>query len=163
VPLPPAFELRISPKLVAVFRTEAKRRFPKEAYGVFLGQFEEPGVIEVEGLEICPPKRLLACSQWAVTPENSWLAEVARRAASEDLNIVGDIHSHCAKPGDLYIAETSPSECDLGPPDLLQRIVGGTYSFMAIMALNKTTVKIRSRVSFWPLPPPIQVVWREFR
>lgn len=156
-----SFELRVSQKLVSTFRAEAKRRFPKEVYGVFIGRREEAGSIEVTGLEICPPSRLLTCSQWAVTPENSWFVEVAGRAASDDLSIVGDIHSHCAKPGDLYIAETAPSEGDLHPFDHLQRIVGGTYSFMAIMALNKTTVKIRSRVSFWPLPPPIQVIWRE--
>ena len=112
-------------------------------------------------MEICPEDRTEACSQWGVTPANSWLVETARKAASDDLSIVGDIHSHCAKPGDLYIAHTAPSECDLGPSEPFQRIAGGTYSFMAIMALNKTTVKIRSRVSFWPLPPPIKVVWRE--
>lgn len=158
---PTALEIRCDPKLIAVFRAAAKKSFPREAYGLFLGRAEPRGAIEVEDLVICPPEGVEKASQWLVVPKLDWLKRAVERAGAEDLMIVGDIHSHCAKPKDGFYAKTSPSEGDWGDTPRFQKVLGPEFSFMAIMALNKGRARMRSRITFWPLLPALEVSWRD--
>lgn len=120
-----------------------------------------PDVVNVEDLILCPAEGIQKATQWIVVPDEAWLLEVQRRATVENLTVVGDIHSHCTKDSDGFSCETAPSEGDWLAVPRCQYLFSGSYTFMAIMALHKAAVKLRSRVNFWPLLPPVRVFWRE--
>lgn len=128
---------------------------------MFLGRLDEPGVVEVEEILICPRERTIKATQWIIVPDENWLREVEKRAEEDDLVVVGDIHSHCSQNSDGFNCETAPSEGDWAAVPRYQYLFSGTYTFMAVMALHKSAVKIRSKVGFWPLLPPIRLIWRE--
>lgn len=159
MPTPPAFEIYCDPRLISEFRLNAKRRFPKETYAVFLGVVDEPDVVEVVEMLVCPEERLVRSSQWEVVPEESWLTEVETAAEKDDLVVVGDIHSHCSRDEDGFVCQTAPSTGDLKTVGRYQWLFKGHYAFMAVMALHKGRVKIRSSVDFWPAVREIKVNW----
>jgi len=161
VPTPPAFEIRCDPRLITEFRHAAKKAFPKEIYGVFLGVFDEPDVVEVVEMLLCPKEETVRSTQWIVMPSEAWLAEVEKAGREDDLVIVGDIHSHCSTRENGFYCETAPSEGDWESVPHYQRLFKDNYTFMAIMALNKGETKIRTKTNFWPLLPPVKVTWSE--
>lgn len=161
MPTPPAFEIRCNPKLIQEFRHAAKKAFPKEIYGVFLGVFDEPDVVEVVEMLLCPKEETVRSTQWVVMPSEAWLAEVEKSGKEDDLVVVGDIHSHCSTKENGFYCETAPSEGDWASVPHYQGLFKGNYTFMAIMALNKGETKIRTKVNFWPLLPPVKVTWSE--
>lgn len=161
MPEQPAFEIRVDPRLLAEFRAAAKKNFPKETYGVFLGHLDEPGVVEIEEILICPREQTVKSTQWVIIPDENWLREVEKRAKNDDLAVVGDIHSHCSTDENGFSCETAPSEGDWAAVPRYQYLFSGTYTFMAIMALHRAAVKIRSKVNFWPLLPAFRLTWKD--
>ena len=154
------FEIHCDPRWLREFRSEAKKQFPRETYGIFLGEIVEKYMIEVEKLVICPPSREKA-SQHEVRVDPDWIAEVVQEAKLAGLTPVGDIHSHCAHLGNENYAEPVPSKGDFDSLERFQKLLGPSYSFGAILALNRSRVKLRSEVKFWPIVEPLEIVWRK--
>lgn len=153
------FSIQCDPKWLKEFRSEAKKRFPREIYGVFLGEMVENRVLEVEKLVICPFE-ITSASQWEVTIPNFWLQQVSREAKLTGLHPLGDIHTHCAPRGAATYAEPVPSKGDWESVGHFRRLLGPLYSFMAVMSLNAGKVKLRSDVKFFPTWNQIDVIWR---
>ena len=154
------FSIHCDPKWLQEFRSAAKKKFPREIYGVFLGEMVENRVLEIEKLVICPPE-IGSASQWEVKIPNCWLQKVAREAKSAGLSPLGDIHTHCAPRGTATYAEPVPSKGDWDSLGHFQRLLGPTYSFMAVMSLNAGRQKLRSDVKFFPVWNQIDITWRK--
>ena len=154
------FSLHCDPKWLKMFRSEAKKRFPREIYGVFLGEMVENRVLEVEKLVICPFE-ITSASQWEVAIPNSWLQQVAREAKLAGLQPLGDIHTHCSPRGAATYAEPVPSKGDWDSLHHFRRLLGPLYSFMSVMSLNAGRKRLRSDVKFFPVGQEIDVVWRK--
>lgn len=154
------FEIHCDPRWLKEFRTEAKKRFPREVYGIFFGEFVENRIMEVEKLVICPPNREKS-SQSSVQIDPDWITEVVRGARLQGLQPIGDIHSHCSHIGNENYAEPVPSKGDFESLSRFQQLLSNSYSFAAILALNRGAVKLRSEVKFWPIVEPLEVIWRK--
>jgi hypothetical protein len=143
----PPIKLELSPRALKSYKNQAKAFFPKELLGYLLGH-DIGSTIIVSYIWV--PEDQIAAKRWVQISEHfDW--EAADLAADEDLQVVGDIHSHPNTNKELRVfrrlkftgMDLSPSQGDWDSRLGCRWITG----ICGIDQLNGGT--LRSSVRFW--------------
>jgi hypothetical protein len=79
-------------RMLAKFRAAARDAFPRETFAYLLGH-ALGDLYVIEDLWF-PPDVAEHCTTAAVNVQDSWLIDAREHARDEDLQVIGDIHSH---------------------------------------------------------------------
>lgn len=106
-------QVHVSRSIINEFKKAAKESFPNETFAFLLGR-DAGTIVEIEELFI-PMDVDEWCDANSVTMSDDWLPAARKHASSIGLKVVGDIHSHPYKYGEIgkIIPDCSPSEDDI--------------------------------------------------
>ena len=108
----PQITVEIRRRIIERFKIEAKRAWPREAFAYLIGH-NVGDLVVIEDLYI-PDDVDCFNNETSVYPQLHWMAEARVQAEDDEMEIVGDIHSHpytfaqCSGA----LGETIPSEGD---------------------------------------------------
>lgn len=143
--------VRLGRKFAERFVREAKKVFPLEHYAYLLGSkgrghewvvrevvWPEPGELrqEPEGRWVCPT--------------NAYYNRALERSSDTGWELIGDLHSHCFEVEHEF--NTVPSWQDF------TRWTPQSFKVFGVCALHRGPVKIKRKITFWRVEPPIGVV-----
>jgi proteasome lid subunit RPN8/RPN11 len=142
----------ISQRLLRQFYRRARAAYPLETYCVCLGRLVGKNAISIEEL-VFPDAEDVIQHEDFVIPAPAWLYAVREATKQLDIDVVGDLHSHCyeVKPNETF--DMAMSEADFGWAQHCQKIYWPTYSCTGIAVIHKKGEKLHSRTKFWPLTP----------
>lgn len=141
--------LKISSRVVEKFKREAKRVFPKEAWGYLLGN-ESLDAIEIT--DVWLPEDIEKYSKCdSVNPPKHWPIKVLEYCEEHDLTALGSIHSHPYTYEEILSGrrpDHSTSENDA--------LSGLTTKLHAICRVKQSkTGRLRATVKFWGPELPV--------
>jgi len=153
VPILRPLRLQIPARIIRQFKKLAKEHFPREAYAFVLGK-ETSTTLKVEELWV-PPDLATYSTPASVSLPRHWAEEVWEYTQENDLDPLGDIHSHPFKQQEYLFAtgrpEAVPSEADF-------RTWTTGVNGICVVVEGKTG-KLRSHIRFWgPMIPFIEEV-----
>lgn len=103
----------VSRGLINEFKKEAREAFPKETFAYLLGR-DAGTLVEIEEL-FTPMDVDEWCTETSVDISDEWLPAARKHAREHGLAVVGDIHSHPFRYGEIgkLKPECAPSEQDI--------------------------------------------------
>ena len=132
------------------FFRAAKKVFPIEYYGIFLGIVDDSGHVRIK--DIYYPEDIAAnSSENHVDRPEKWFDAAVDYGLKSGLIVVGDIHSHCYKEKEAATVDRSPSEQDWIGADFVNREFSPTYCVFAVCKIVQKAGKLRASVKFWPV------------
>ena len=134
-------------KLSSKFHKAAKLLFPNEEYAILLGRETAEGFC-IDHLYF-PTERLNSQSPDYVKVRPNWFETAQEMAEMLELEVIGDIHSHCYEEIDST-AGTDPSEADWEYAESQRLESAGIYRLMGIVRVLKKGDKLSCRTRFWP-------------
>ena len=128
--------------------TRAKKAFPVEEYDILIGK-RTRNDFRVDFLYF-PVDRLNGSTPDYVKTDVNWFETAQEMANTLNLEVLGDIHSHCYIVEEDGTAGTDPSEADWEWAESMKQVSGGKYKLLGIVRVLKKKGKMSCRTRFWP-------------
>lgn len=141
-------KVHVSRTLINEFKKEAKEAFPKETFAYLIGS-DAGTSVEIEELFV-PLDVDEWCDSNSVNISDQWLPAARRQAGYHGLKVIGDIHSHPYKHGEMgnMKPDCAPSADDID---------GGLPYINAICHVRELkNGKLISQVRFWGPMFPVE-------
>jgi proteasome lid subunit RPN8/RPN11 len=138
----------VSRGLINEFKGEARVAFPRETFAYLLGR-DAGTIVEIEEL-FTPMDVDEWCTETGVDISDDWLPAAKKHAREHGLKVVGDIHSHPFRYGEIgkLKPECTPSEEDID---------NGMPWIVGICQVNQAkTGRLTTRVRFWGPMFPVE-------
>lgn len=135
-------------RLSRQFYRRAKKIFPNEEYAILIGK-KVPEGLEVHHLYF-PTERLNDLSPDHVNTKVNWFETAQEMANTLNLEVLGDVHSHCYVVEEDGMAGTDPSEADWEWAQAMRYVSGGKYRLLGVVRILKKGGKVSCRTRFWP-------------
>ena len=140
--------VRVPPAVTRELYRRCRKVYPCELYGILLG------VETVDGFEVrdiyYPPEQNDRPSPDIVHVDYSWFTRAAAVATGLNVEILGDIHSHCYDAETEFRPGLDPSESDWDWQNRIRRDTKGRYRLMGIVRCLKKGRRIDCATRFWP-------------
>lgn len=152
-------KINVTTEVTDEFTARAKDSFPNETFAYLVGKYVTPDHVEVTKI-IVPENVDAHCSPAEVDVQDKWLKAAKRKAKSEGLVVVGDIHSHPYSAAEIaarrpHKPDTSPSESDLE-----RSLCAGPIMAICLVTESKAG-RLTARIRFWSPMNRIQEVVSE--
>lgn len=141
-------QLAVPEKLVREFKAKAKELFPREKYALVLGELGDQAQLKVA--EFYYPR--LKSNARNVFLEPEVLAEANEYAKEHDMQVLGDIHSHCYDSEFVSHGGTdrARSEAD--------HYYAPLFIVQGICVVTKYPKVVRASVKWWGPAIPVETV-----
>jgi proteasome lid subunit RPN8/RPN11 len=151
----------VPPAVTREFYRRARAAYPNEIYGILLGT-ESTTEFRVSQIYY-PPEQNLRPSPDLINVDYSWFTRAAAVATGLDLEILGDIHSHCYDEHLDFLPGLDPSESDWDWQNQIRRDTAGRYRLMGIVrCLKKKDGRLDCATRFWPaVELPTTAPWQQ--
>lgn len=140
--------LKVRKSIEDQFKAEAKMLFPKECYAICLGTVDAKGRRSIEFL-IFPDIVGDYSTEDLVMVQDQWWEHARRVAKLKDMEVIGDIHSHCYE-ADEEVRDASPSMQDWDRFD--RSYVQGICAITRV-----ASGRLRASLRWWDAPPDLRV------
>lgn len=128
----------------------AKKVFPIENYGIFLGTINDEGIVKIKDIYY-PPDVAEQSSENHVDRPERWFQAAQEYGEPDGLLVVGDIHSHCYKEKEADEACHAPSEQDWIGAEFVNKEFVHSYCVFAVCKIVERHKKLRASIKFWPV------------
>jgi proteasome lid subunit RPN8/RPN11 len=152
MPQPTVITLVVPWKIERTFKEAAKKAFPKETFGLFLGTLAGARV-DVDELFI-PEDVTQYCTNWCCRPQAHWFEDAMDEAKEygKESTIVGWVHSHPHTSDAFSSSDRSQSEADL---DCLIKL---PVSAICVVRPIGKAKKLITSMRYWGPTIPVEVL-----